>query len=392
MRAITGDSKLTIFLEGDIVSANAADAEAEIRRLIAEHPGLPVCLDAGDLRRISSAGLRVLLKLSKALPQPPVIRNVSADVYDTFEVTGFTSLIDIRRKPRELSIEGCEIIGTGAKGTVYRLDEDTVVKVFHGGEEELPDIESEQNKAKGAFLAGVPTAIPFDIVRVGDHYGTVYEMVDARNCNDVIKAEPERLEEIIEQFAAFLHTLHGLKAEPGQLTGTRDVFLGYVDIAAPALPAPLAERLRALLRAMPAELGLLHGDMHLKNVMLSDGQMMLIDMDSLSAGNPVFEFGGLYAAYIAFCEGDSNNTMQFFGIDRETAAHIVKKSLELYLGSPDADTLRAVWKKIQIAGYLRYIYILMAELAERVQPDDFRVRQAVQSLEELVKEVDELAM
>ena len=40
--------------------------------------------------------------------------NVSPVVYDIFDVTGFTKLLNVKRHPREISVEGCEEIGSGA--------------------------------------------------------------------------------------------------------------------------------------------------------------------------------------------------------------------------------------------------------------------------------------
>lgn len=33
---------------------------------------------------------------------------------------------------REISVEGCEVIGKGGNGIVYRLDPETIVKVYFG--------------------------------------------------------------------------------------------------------------------------------------------------------------------------------------------------------------------------------------------------------------------
>ena len=80
------------------------------------------------------------------------------------------------KKLRNISIEGCEQIGTGSSGTVYRIEPDAIVKVFYPGIG-LDRIEREQNNARTAFVNGINTAIPFDIVRVGNLYGTVYELI-----------------------------------------------------------------------------------------------------------------------------------------------------------------------------------------------------------------------
>ena len=51
-----------------------------------------VALDAEKLEYISSAGLRTLLKLKKKLKKDLTIRNVSDEIFDIFDVTGFSSI------------------------------------------------------------------------------------------------------------------------------------------------------------------------------------------------------------------------------------------------------------------------------------------------------------
>ena len=119
------DGKLILALSGRIDSANASDAEAQIR---AEAEGFSgeLVLDADALEYITSAGLRVVLRLKKLNGTTKII-NVSSDVYEIFDMTGFTEMMDISKAYRKLSVEGCEVIGEGANGKVYRSDADTIV-------------------------------------------------------------------------------------------------------------------------------------------------------------------------------------------------------------------------------------------------------------------------
>ena len=77
----------------------------------------PLVLDADELAYISSAGLRVLLKLRKKQGNLEVI-NVSSDVNEILEVTGFSDMLTVRKKLRQVSVENCELIGKGGNGSV----------------------------------------------------------------------------------------------------------------------------------------------------------------------------------------------------------------------------------------------------------------------------------
>ena len=73
------DDTLQLFLEGHIDSNNAEQTEKEINDIIAQNSCQNILIDAEGLEYISSAGLRVLLRLRKKFPKMEVV-NVRPDV------------------------------------------------------------------------------------------------------------------------------------------------------------------------------------------------------------------------------------------------------------------------------------------------------------------------
>ena len=390
MKSFEENSLLVICLEGRIDSSNAQEMQEEIDRILMENPGKDFLFDAENLAYISSAGLRILLKVHKNVKSGVTLRNVSPEVYEVLEVTGFTTFLNVKKKPRAISVEGCPVIGKGAVGEVYRLDADTIVKVYNI--DNLSMIENEQIRSRQAFLKGIPTAIPFDIVKVGDRYGSVFEMIKAVNCNDLLVAEPGRLEEITGMYAAFLKQVHSALSEPGELPDAREEYIRYLDTAAAVLPADTCERIRTLIREMPEDLHVVHGDIQLKNVMLSDGEMILIDMETLSCGNPVFDLAGMYMAYVAFLEDEPDNSLKFLGLPGETCEKLFFGTLRRYLNAEDEEAFRASVDKITLLGYVRFLFVL--SLIGGGNPDchDRRIAHSREHLEELSARVTELAV
>ena len=76
---------LYIAVEGRIDASNATLAEEKIFDIKNDNPGKHTVIDADNLEYISSAGLRVILRLRKEEPKLAII-NVSSDVYEVFEV------------------------------------------------------------------------------------------------------------------------------------------------------------------------------------------------------------------------------------------------------------------------------------------------------------------
>ena len=120
---------LYIAVIGRIDATNAAEAEEKIFTIKNDNPGKHIVVDADGLEYISSAGLRVILRIRKEEPKLAII-NVAADVYEVFDMTGFTDMVTIEKAYRKMSVEGCEFIAKGANGAVYRYDDETIIKTY----------------------------------------------------------------------------------------------------------------------------------------------------------------------------------------------------------------------------------------------------------------------
>ena len=115
MKSEFNEGALTFFLEGRIDSNNASEMEKEIMDASPIFNNVEVAIDAEKLEYISSAGLRVLLKLKKRLKKDLTIRNASDEIYDIFDVTGFSDIFNIERQMRRISIRGCKKISSALR-------------------------------------------------------------------------------------------------------------------------------------------------------------------------------------------------------------------------------------------------------------------------------------
>ena len=340
-------------LIGRIDSANAAQVEQSLlKELGGERPDVLV-LDASELSYISSAGLRVLLRLRKAVPTLR-IENVNSEIYGIFDITGFTEMMEVRRALPVVSVEGCEEIGRGANGSVYRVTNDTVVKVYNDPDA-LDAIRREREKAKLALILGIPTAISYDVVRVGNGYGTVFELLNASSFSSIIANEPERLDWCVAEFTDLLKKIHGTEVPAGKLPDMRETALEWARFLQDALPPEAGRKLLTLVEAVPPDNHMLHGDYHTKNLELQNDEVLIIDMDTLSVGNRIFELGSIYNSFIGFYELDPEGIRRFQGFSFETAKRFWRSFLSAYLETGCEAKLREVEDKARIVGYVRLI-------------------------------------
>ena len=340
-------------LSGRIDSANAAQVERALAEKLAGEKPEVLTLDLAKLSYISSAGLRILLHLRKNVGDMRLV-NVSSEVYEILEMTGFTEMMRVEKAMKTVSIEGCEEIGHGANGSVYRIDKDTVVKVYRDPDA-LDAIRQEREKAKLALILGIPTAISYDVIRVGEGYGTVFELLNARSFSRIIATEPERLNWCIREFAELLRKIHDTVVPAGKLPDLRETVLGWVRFLLDYLPEAAGKKLTALVEAVPHDDHMIHGDYHTKNLELQNDEVLLIDMDTLSVGNPIFELGSIYNSFIGFYELDPDGIHRFQGFSFDTAKRFWRGFLSAYLGTNCEAKLREVEDKARVIGYTRLI-------------------------------------
>ena len=383
------DGVLTIFLAGRIDSANAAEAEKEITGIRSANPSKTLLLDFGDLSYISSAGLRVILRCKKTVADTRLV-NVSPEVYEVLDMTGFTEMMDVQKAYRILSVEGCEVIGRGANGAVYRIDRDTIVKVYLNPDS-LPEIHRERELARTAFVLGVPTAIPYDVVRIeGGGYGSVFELLNAQSFAQLLNNGEMSVDEAAKLSVELLKILHGTLVKPDAMPDMKAVALDWADFLEDYLPEELYRKLHDLVAAVPADNHMMHGDYHIKNVMLQNGEVLLIDMDTLCHGHPVFELGSMFNAYCGYSELDHSISQSFLGIPHETAVEFWQKSLRLYLDGADEETVRAVEDKAKIIGYTRIMRRRIRRKGFESEEGRAEIENCRRHLEELLPRVDSL--
>lgn len=377
---------LYIAVEGRIDASNAAVAEEKIFGIKAENPGKHTVLDADKLEYISSAGLRVILRLRKDEPKLAII-NVAPDVYEVLDMTGFTEMVTVEKAYRRMSVEGCKFIAKGANGAVYRYDDETIVKTYFA-KDALPEIKQERENARRAFVLGINTAIPYGIVRVGEGYGTVTELLNATSVTNLVCKNPDDLTEAANYYIGMLKSIHAVNVEDGDLPDMRETALSWADFVASYIPKDQAEKLRALIEAVPKQNTLLHGDFHTSNVMVQKGEPLLIDMDTLCMGHPVFELGSMFNALVGYSELNHQNMIDFFGYDFETAGRFWNMSLKMYLGTDDDAICKSVAEKAMIIGYTRMLRRAIRRPNEADSP--MKISRCKEMLEILLNKIDTL--
>ena len=360
MSVITVLSDSRIKVQGGVTSVNAAEFEEELLGIVS---GQELTIDAEELAYISSAGLRVLLKKKKQLSGQLVLENVGTNVFDILDMTGFTQILTVRKAMRQLSVEGLTEIGHGQNGHVYRIDPDTIVKVFR------PNIDygmvcNEIAKAKAAFMLGIPTAISYDVGKVGQCYGVVYELLNARDLSDCMNAAPDPRDDYIRLFSSVMREMHTMEIDSDQFTSARATTLAALPYTKGRIfTEEEYEKAKAIFENVPERKTFIHGDCHAGNVMLQGDELMFIDLSCAGCGHPIFDLMSMYLT--AAChQGElfSNYTV-------EESYHIWKVFLSTYLNTEDAEFLAKAEEQVAAFSSARFMLGLL-KIPDLLKPEE----------------------
>lgn len=339
----------TITLCGRLDTSVSTEIKSEIDKNLATAENInSLTMDAEGLEYISSSGLRILLVLAKSYKNFKVV-NVNPDVYDVLNMTGFSKIINVERALRQLSIDGCEQIGVGGVGTVYRLDGDTIIKVFREGTT-IDEVRKEITMSKEAFVMGTPTAISFDIVKVGSQYGLVYELLNAETLSSCIKRFPERIDEYARLYANLFRQLHSIEVPadsnvPNAIEHERQQILHVSRY----FPQESIDLLLQILDTIPTGNRLLHLDLQVKNTMMQDNELMLIDMGEMGYGHPVLDLGHAYSSMVLLI----GNYDAIVGIPRELGKKFWDLAINYYFEGLPADVIEQRKAQIDVVGRIR---------------------------------------
>ena len=297
MEVTQNAGSLLITLPTRIDANNAADFEKELFAVEQLQDAEEILLDAKDLAYISSLGLRVILKLTKKFRNTPtLVINSSNEVYSVFDVTGMTSFIKVLKKRRVVDLSSVKFLASGMFGSVYRVNDEQILKVFHDltAERKIQEI---VDTMRIAFTHDIPTVIPFEVVKTEKGFGILLELLNAEVLSTLMHDNPKDFDRHAIEMAKLAKTLADTEFEAGLLKNRNDFMTDVVESVAEYLTPEEISTLKSYVDLVPRRNSGVHGDLHARNIMITDGKPFLIDMDEFCCGHPVWEVAGTHMIY-----------------------------------------------------------------------------------------------
>lgn len=367
---------MTIALTGHLDTSKVADVKKYIDGKIAdldvsEH----LVIECNELEYISSSGLRMFLGIMKKHPNMEVT-GVCPEVYNVFEMTGFTRILNVHKVLRKIDISGCKLLGEGGNGAVYRINDEEIVKIskHSQGDEALV---KESKQVKEAFLMGVPTVISFDTVDSGNgHKGIVMEALDSDSLGTYLTQNPDRMDAVIPKYVELFRQTNAVQTDSSLFRDTKEWLRSLLMLPTRIINDEEAALLSSLLDEVPDSNHFVHFDGHVGNVLMygpqDDRNLMLIDLGDAGTGHPVLEIAGWAFMMLEpeYAEGASTSE-RITCMSRSMSRDFCRRMLAEMFHVTDAAELDDLVRKAALVGRLKSAFIAQ-RWANVVDDENFR--------------------
>lgn len=329
MKSEYRDGAYTFFLEGRIDSSNVDLMETEIRDKSILFDDMDLAFDMEGLEYISSAGLRVLLKVRKAAKKTIRITNVSDEIFDIFDVTGFGDMFEIERKMRTISLRGCKKISSALNGEIFQLSEDEMIKVY-GKNVSMNEVKSERKRAQTALIYGIPTLIPYDVVRCDEGFGLIYEKAEMTSLAYILSHDTDKTETCAKMLGKLMSELHSTEIPKGRLPDIKDRYREWIAELNDPDDSKVAV-FSKLIDSIADSNTYVHGDINLNSVMIHKDELILLDMAGSATGHAIFDLQALFASLVAIEKRTEGYCRKNYGLSAKVCENFWNIFFDTYM-------------------------------------------------------------
>ncbi|MBR6900918.1 MAG: STAS domain-containing protein [Synergistaceae bacterium] len=303
------DEKIIFNLSGKIDSMNVSDLQADFEVIRKKCLNGSIIFNCKDLIYISSAGLRFFLHVQKQEKEKIKLINVSPEVFERFEITGFTEFFNVEKAPREISSAEVQKIGTSGGIEVFITNDDLLLKVYPESTD-LNEIELERKISHAAFAYGIPTLISYDIVKFQERYGLLYEKLNLKSVAAVMIGK--------EKFYAaamgkLLKQIHSFVPNVPEIPRVSELNRTLAQGMSAWLKVEEIDKLIDLINAIHEADTMLYYHFNPESIFVQNDELILINMTNIRIGNPLFDFARAYRPYQRRADFWKNMLHSYFG-------------------------------------------------------------------------------
>ena len=232
---------------------------------------------------------------------------------------------------RSVTFDESTRIGGGVSGSVYRLDEEKILKVYAEGFSE-DEVQRLYKICETLTNNGIDTAKTYEVVKAGNALGIIQEYIDGKPLPHLIAGKLESRKDAAVKMGQLCKKVHSIKADEDIFIPLSKMFEGILSRCKGTLSPKEKDELNKLIDNLPGKKCVLHGDYHENNILFKDGTYYLIDLDSMCIGSPIFEFMQFFCVY----ENPIPEEFQdMVDLRPEASLNIRRTFLKTYFGTDD---------------------------------------------------------
>jgi uncharacterized protein (TIGR02172 family) len=289
---------------------------------------------------------------------------------------------------REISIEGARKVCQAVTYESYMVDDETMVTVFTSPKA-LDEIEQQKANAREALTLGVPALFSFDVVKVGDRYGVIYEDLHAKSLGQQIMDDKGNFDHYVELYTDFVKGLHATHVTPGVIPSVKDNFYRDINAMGELITEGEKDKARAIVAAAPDGDSFLSQMLAPTNIRYQDDELFLNDFSRIAYGSPFFDLSAVTISLAQSAEADIPESMRYlvYNMDRESAVRLCEGLLRRYYDVRSDEQYQRIYRLMRLFGLVK---VMLAPVTAPSLDERYKKAVIVAAREQLFPNADKL--
>ena len=257
-------------------------------------------------------------------------------------------------------------VGEGGNGKTYEnpAKPDLILKVNNERLSTFEAVKHEYDISKAVESLGLSIPKMHQIVRVGDAFGTISQLIkNKKSLSRICHDEPERTEEMARLLAQKGKELFATPCNTDFFPSRKEQVLWAIDHA-----TFVSRKNRALIRAfvetIPENSNCVHGDFQPGNIIRAGDKYYWIDLDRFAHGDPMFDIGHLFQ--ICWIYAPMKQVQDLFHMTLEQFHRFWNAFAQAYTGSPDHAKFDALSGKFACLDVIVRTYFVKPTFLEKL--------------------------